>query len=279
MSIEKLTRRQLLSGVSASLTLVVTGNLNIAGVTAASPNENETTSTDCEYKLGFKIIADQIPQIVGQCRTKEDYGSNGDSLQLTTGVDGKGGLLAWRKSDNWTAYTNGYNTWVNGPNGIQKRLNTERFSWENDPIAPVEKPPANNFPPALNMNSTDIVNQFISGGDRHKTEIANGANSKYYNAVGPVIDYRLEGKQLIVDMLLDNSGNTTPIVIDFNRSDANLEFRPLQGQGYSRLYNTSDANIALEAMKNYLPKPHYAQFVICVEGVNSTKNSAMVYWW
>ncbi len=26
--------------------------------------------------------------------------------------------MAWRKADNWTAFTNGYKTWLNGPNGL-----------------------------------------------------------------------------------------------------------------------------------------------------------------
>ena len=48
-------------------------------------------------------------------------------LQQTTG-----GLLVWRKADNWTAFTDGYRTWINGPNGLVQRLNTERFEWEAD---------------------------------------------------------------------------------------------------------------------------------------------------
>ena len=45
-----------------------------------------------------------------------------------------GGLLVWRKADNFTAFTDGGTTWVNGPNGLQSRPNGERFSWENDPV-------------------------------------------------------------------------------------------------------------------------------------------------
>jgi hypothetical protein len=42
----------------------------------------------------------------------------------------------WRKADNWTAFTDGYRTWVNGPAGLVRRLNTERFPWEGDAGAP-----------------------------------------------------------------------------------------------------------------------------------------------
>ena len=43
------------------------------------------------------------------------------------------GLLVWRKADNHTAFTDGYRTWVDGPKGVQKRLNTQRFAWEANP--------------------------------------------------------------------------------------------------------------------------------------------------
>ncbi len=85
-------------------------------------------AADCQFVLGFKTLRDLIGHdIVGECLENEHYNAIGDSVQQTTG-----GLLAWRKADNWTAFTDGYRTWVNGPNGIQQRLNTERFEWEAD---------------------------------------------------------------------------------------------------------------------------------------------------
>jgi hypothetical protein len=80
-----------------------------------------------EYKLGFKALADQIPSVVGEPLENEHWGANGDSLQKTSK-----GLMAWRKADNWTAFTDGATTWLNGPNGLQSRPNTERFEWEAD---------------------------------------------------------------------------------------------------------------------------------------------------
>ena len=85
----------------------------------------------CQCVLGFKSLHDAIPDKVGACRTNEHHNPlTGDGLQEATGVDGKGGLLVWRKADNWTAYTDGYRTWINGPLGLQSRLNTERLPWE-----------------------------------------------------------------------------------------------------------------------------------------------------
>src|SRR5689334_16759671 len=82
----------------------------------------------CQFVLGFHALPDQIPTIVGDCVVDEHHNpTNGDALQETTR-----GLLAWRKADNWTAFTDGYRTWINGPYGIQVRLNTVRFPWEGD---------------------------------------------------------------------------------------------------------------------------------------------------
>jgi hypothetical protein len=77
------------------------------------------------FRLGFATLASLIPNVVGQPLENEHYGANGDSLQQTTT-----GLMVWRKADNWTAFTNGSTTWINGPFGLQSRLNTDRFPWE-----------------------------------------------------------------------------------------------------------------------------------------------------
>ena len=80
-----------------------------------------------EFKLGFKALADQLPaDIVGTPVENEYFNvSNGNSEQHTTK-----GLMVWRKIDNWTAFTNGSRTWINGPYSLQTRGNSERFDWE-----------------------------------------------------------------------------------------------------------------------------------------------------
>ena len=101
-------------------------------------------AADCEFRLGFKTLRDLIGHdTVGECLENEHYNEISDSNQQTTG-----GLMAWRKADNWTAFTDGYRTWINGPNGLVQRLNTERFSWEADyaqlspTVAPTEISPS-----------------------------------------------------------------------------------------------------------------------------------------
>lgn len=101
----------------------------------------------CQYILGFKALHDLIPGEIGGCLDNQAFAANGDAIQHTWGkvvgdptdpgarADGAlhGGILVWRKADNWTAFTNGFLSWVNGPYGIQVRLNSQRFSWEPNP--------------------------------------------------------------------------------------------------------------------------------------------------
>ena len=86
------------------------------------------SAAECEFVLGFKTLRDLIGHdIVGECLENQHHGANGDGRQQTSG-----GLPVWRKADNWTAFTDGYRSWVNGPYGLQQRLNTQRFAWEAD---------------------------------------------------------------------------------------------------------------------------------------------------
>ena len=99
-------------------------------------------AAECQFVLGFKTIRDLIGhETVGECLESEHHNEIGDSVQQTTG-----GLMVWRKADNWTAFTDGYRTWVNGPNGLEQRLNIERFLWE-----------AENMIAALPINPEDSI--------------------------------------------------------------------------------------------------------------------------
>ena len=105
--------------------------LIVAGVLALLTLPAATTAADCQFILGFATLkalidAAEGPDKVGDCLENQRFNpENGDALQQTTG-----GLLVWRKADNWTAFTDGYRTWINGPYGLQARLNTETFDWE-----------------------------------------------------------------------------------------------------------------------------------------------------
>jgi hypothetical protein len=99
-----------------------------------------TTAQTCTFVLGFAALHDRIPDLVGICTRNVEYDAvTGDGVQTTST-----GLLVWRKTDNLTAFTNGSETWLDGPLGVQMRLNSQRFSWEPNPdhLAVVPTPQA-----------------------------------------------------------------------------------------------------------------------------------------
>ena len=79
----------------------------------------------CQFVLGFQTLDALIPTVVGNCVDNQAFAANGDALQHTTN-----GLMAWRKADNFTAFTTGGRTWINGPCGVQDRPNDKLFQWE-----------------------------------------------------------------------------------------------------------------------------------------------------
>jgi len=105
---------------------------NSSGTPAAAPPTPTASASalpPCRFVLGFKALHDLLPTVVGGCVDDESHNTqNGDGLQHS-----KNGLLVWRKADNVAAFTDGYHTWVNGPKGLQERLNTQRFAWEANP--------------------------------------------------------------------------------------------------------------------------------------------------
>ena len=91
----------------------------------------------CRFVLGFAALRDLVgAEKVGACLEDEHFNpANGNAEQRTSG-----GLLVWRKIDNFTAFTDGATSWINGPNGLQSRPNGERFAWERDPVSPSGAP-------------------------------------------------------------------------------------------------------------------------------------------
>lgn len=80
----------------------------------------------CYFVLGFAALRALIPTTAGACVDDERHDPDtGDGLQHTTT-----GLMVWRKVDNYTAFTDGYHTWVDGRYGLETRLNGEYLPWE-----------------------------------------------------------------------------------------------------------------------------------------------------
>jgi hypothetical protein len=132
-----------------SAALLVVALTTLSGLLVGGPRP-AAAQNGCSFTLGFSALRDQIPGIVGDCLENEWFkADDGNSLQRTVG-----GLLVWRKADNWTAFTNGSTTWINGPLGLASRPNGgPLFSWEAPPgqaapIATPATPPAPTSPPS-----------------------------------------------------------------------------------------------------------------------------------
>jgi len=112
----------------------------VGGAAAAAPAPAPAAGGNgCQFVLGFKDLHDMDAADIGDCTDNQAFVANGDAQQHTTK-----GLLVWRKADNWTAFTNGNMTWINGPDGLVSRLNSDRFPWEgpDSPAAPASAPAA-----------------------------------------------------------------------------------------------------------------------------------------
>ena len=78
----------------------------------------------CEFHPGFRTLRDLLPDLVGGCLENERATAEGTQQRTT------GGLLVWRRADNWTAFTDGYRTWSIGPQGLQQQSNASGFGWQ-----------------------------------------------------------------------------------------------------------------------------------------------------
>ncbi|MDO8689075.1 MAG: glycoside hydrolase family 2 TIM barrel-domain containing protein [Dehalococcoidia bacterium] len=102
---------------------------------AWAPGESRASGT-CQITLGFAVLRDMVDQaegadMVGTCLEDVRYDADGNAMQITSN-----GLLGWSGSANWTGFTDGETTWVNGPNGLEKRSNDEQLQWEEEYPSP-----------------------------------------------------------------------------------------------------------------------------------------------
>jgi len=141
------------SSGNAYTAYALSGTVTVPGAApATTPTAGAPASASCAFVLGFKTLHDLDPADTGDCLTNQSYASNGDAQQQTTK-----GLMVWRKADNWTAFTNGYTTWINGPNGLVSRLNTARFPWEHDTAGASAAPAPAAPPPAATPSPDPLV--------------------------------------------------------------------------------------------------------------------------
>jgi len=83
----------------------------------------------CRTVLGFGKLETVVGRaVVGDCLENERTDPVwGVAMQETAR-----GLFVYRRADGTLAFTDGYRTWLLGPAGLQRRLNTQRLCWEPD---------------------------------------------------------------------------------------------------------------------------------------------------
>jgi hypothetical protein len=90
-------------------------------VTPRVPPAGAQGQPDCQFLFGFAELRAALGEAVaGGCLENQRTVANGNAEQRTTR-----GLFVWRKADNWTAFTDGYRTWVGGPYGVRQHRNSE----------------------------------------------------------------------------------------------------------------------------------------------------------
>ena len=98
----------------------------LIGTALAAPPvlAGQRSAADCTFILGFKtlkglIAAAEGPATVGECVENQRFDAHGNAEQRTAG-----GIMVWRKAGNWTAFSDGYRTWVNqGEDGLAVHIN------------------------------------------------------------------------------------------------------------------------------------------------------------
>jgi hypothetical protein len=117
--------------------------------------------TACSFVGDFASLRDLVGALkVGDCAEDEHISAGtGDTEQRTSG-----GLLVRRASDGVSAFTDGGTTWLNGPNGLQSRANSDRFSWEGDPGSSTStQTSAITIPPASSASASTSPSARVAG--------------------------------------------------------------------------------------------------------------------
>lgn len=184
--------RRLVLGLTVALA-VATAMVNIA------------FAQEPEFRMGFKSLAERIPDLVGQPLDNEQFNpQTGQSVQPTTR-----GLMVWRRADNSTSFTDGSITTILGPFGLQRRPNDTLFAWER-PAAEVSLPTTEHSSPTLSLGVAIQQLATVPAG-RELLDAAAGNDVLILraplppNALGAFLDER---KLAILSTLLDPTPST-----------------------------------------------------------------------
>lgn len=216
------------------VTLLRTIGLRLLGLLAFAPFALGVTAmpaqaAGCQFVLGFGSLDGMIPSIVGQCVEDERHNAdNGDAFQHTSR-----GLLVWRKADNWTAFTDGFHTWVLGPVGLLERLNTQRFSFEANPegFPVIFVPVPTSSPPSLSANGQNWTVSFErADATTFVREIDNDDDRDDQSAVQTITTSN-EFLTVVIDLRNNQGASATVSPGDFSLTDS-------QGRAFSPVFDT-----------------------------------------
>jgi hypothetical protein len=124
-----------------------------AAAPAPAPAPPQPVAQPCFFTQGFAFLRNQIIQtegsdVIGPCLENEHGNLDPATLQLVnkdTLQQATNGLYVWQEFTNTMRTTNGFSTWTYSKCGLQKRLNTQTFAWEQNPslmAGPSPAPPA-----------------------------------------------------------------------------------------------------------------------------------------
>jgi hypothetical protein len=136
-------------------------------VVSASRSPEVFGQTSCTFVGGFARLRDLVgPDGVGACLEDEHLNVENGNVEQRTAR----GMLVWRQIDNFTAFTDGSTTWINGPNGLESRPNDERLAWELEPVVDEAAPPTRTprpiptFPPPELASNAPMAAPRVAGG-------------------------------------------------------------------------------------------------------------------
>ena len=113
---------------------------------AAPVGQTSGSAGPCTFILGFAYLHSLLGGRDGVCVDNEhdDPNGTGDRVQGTRKPDGTFGYMVWQRLTNTMRWTDGFRTVTYSKCGLQERLNTQTFAWEQNPSLmqqPGETPP------------------------------------------------------------------------------------------------------------------------------------------
>lgn len=99
--------------------------LALAALCLSAPPALAQSVPPCTLAPVFETLHDAAPAEVGECRGNPVALDGGENLQATNK-----GLLDARPADNWTGLIGRSMTLIQGPDGLVRRANVDRFDWE-----------------------------------------------------------------------------------------------------------------------------------------------------